>query len=66
MQEGWICPKCGSVWAPWVGECSVCHIESSSFSGTATRPYGLCWHCRKPIGIPAESGGCGCHTNVQS
>ena len=21
-QEGWICPKCGRVMAPWVPECS--------------------------------------------
>ena len=20
-QYGWICPKCGSVWAPWVDQC---------------------------------------------
>ena len=22
MQEGWLCPKCGRVNAPWVPECS--------------------------------------------
>lgn len=31
MSEGWICPKCGSVYAPWVTECVRCgnhvHIE---------------------------------------
>jgi len=23
-QYGWICPKCGSVWAPWVDRCKNC------------------------------------------
>jgi len=23
-QYGWICPKCGSVWAPWVDQCKNC------------------------------------------
>ncbi len=21
---GWVCPKCGKVYAPWVSECSQC------------------------------------------
>ena len=21
MSEGWICPRCGKVWAPWVAQC---------------------------------------------
>ena len=24
MQYGWVCPKCGQVLAPWMGECD-CH-----------------------------------------
>jgi len=23
-QQGWVCPKCGSVWAIWVDRCKVC------------------------------------------
>ena len=22
--EGWICPKCGRVYAPWVAQCDAC------------------------------------------
>jgi hypothetical protein len=24
MNEGWVCPKCGRVFAPWVSQCSYC------------------------------------------
>jgi hypothetical protein len=24
MNKGWICPKCGSVYAPWVEKCEKC------------------------------------------
>jgi len=24
MNTGWICPKCGRVWAPWVDRCDAC------------------------------------------
>jgi hypothetical protein len=24
-KEGWICPKCGCVWASWIPECSHCN-----------------------------------------
>lgn len=25
--QGWVCPKCGKVYAPWVSECSRCGVE---------------------------------------
>jgi predicted ATP-dependent serine protease len=33
MQEGWVCPKCGRVFAPWVGSCGYCQ------PGYITQPY---------------------------
>ncbi|RPI50036.1 MAG: hypothetical protein EHM49_09065 [Deltaproteobacteria bacterium] len=29
MQEGWVCPKCGRVLAPWVAECDCTYIIST-------------------------------------
>ena len=31
-QQGWICPKCGSVWAPFVSGCHNCNAGASSTS----------------------------------
>jgi len=28
MNEGWICPRCGKVLAPWIRECD-CKVTSS-------------------------------------
>ena len=39
MNEGWECPKCGKVLAPWVRECD--HVISTRFSYTYTIPAGL-------------------------
>ena len=33
--EGWICPRCSKVWAPWVRECEC--------NKTGTLPYGITW-----------------------
>jgi len=61
MTEGWMCPKCGSVYSPSTPECYKCSAKQVQDAyGTATYP--LCWHCRRPIGVPAELGGCGCTT----
>ena len=27
-QSGWVCPKCGRIWAPWVHECVLCNLSS--------------------------------------
>lgn len=41
MSEGWICPRCGNVHAPWVAECDYCNKRnqaSSSNAGTTAPP----------------------------
>ena len=35
-QRGWICPKCGSVWAPRVNGCYNCNKSSNSISAILT------------------------------
>lgn len=36
MDEGWICPKCGKVWAPWMPSCDCGML--SQFSSSPTVP----------------------------
>ena len=28
-QYGWVCPKCGSVWAPWQQQCLQCGANTT-------------------------------------
>jgi len=37
MQEGWVCPRCGRVYAPWVAMCSWCSLVTTG-SITITYP----------------------------
>ncbi len=34
MNNGWICPKCGRVYAPYIAECQHCNKEVKSTKGT--------------------------------
>jgi uncharacterized OB-fold protein len=39
VSQGWECPKCGSVYAIWVDECSTCknsNVKIISTGGTGT------------------------------
>ena len=27
--QGWECPKCGRVYAPWVGQCTMCNNKNT-------------------------------------
>lgn len=39
-QEGWICPKCGKVHAPWVPSCECSHAKECQCSDcTSTCVY---------------------------
>jgi hypothetical protein len=35
-QEGWRCPTCGSIYAPWMAKCSTCPVGSSVAASTIT------------------------------
>ena len=38
-QQGWICPKCGTVWAPWQPCCTICGDNRTTFAtGVSTSP----------------------------
>lgn len=57
MSEGWICPKCGSVYAPFVAECANCKTMPVVLSGsTNTRPTFAC-----TCGSSASNGVCPLH-----
>lgn len=34
MTNGWICPKCGRVYAPFIPECQHCNKEVKTINGT--------------------------------
>lgn len=36
MQEGWVCPKCGKVMAPWMPHCDGQHSTEVRMPGTGT------------------------------
>ena len=38
MNEGWVCPTCKVVYAPWVRECSRCGKSTWVFPDIGARP----------------------------
>lgn len=40
--KGWICPKCGRVYAPWVDKCQYCGGSTITYT-PPTCPYQW-WH----------------------
>ena len=48
MNNGWICPKCGRVYAPFIPECQHCNRENKSISST------IIWNGNKTGIINAE------------
>ena len=43
--KGWICPKCGRVYAPWVDKCQYCGGSTITYT-SPTCPYQ--WWCTHP------------------
>ena len=46
MSTGWVCPKCGRVYGPFVGECASCNGHSRPLTGTTTTD--VCPTCGNP------------------
>ena len=51
MIEGWVCPKCGFVWAIYVMGCSNCNQVKTISASSANTHY-----CTNP----RTDGSCGC------
>ncbi len=64
MNTGWVCPKCGRVYAPHVGACWCCIPSAAGLAGTSiyygstTLPSDCphCWPCTR--GVSAICLGC--------
>src|ERR1043166_4198843 len=70
MSEGWVCPLCGTAWAPWVAMCNCTRNVAATttyvrpplcdHANTEERTVGLCCrtcgHVVRP-GPPATKGG---------
>lgn len=52
QQEGWICPRCGLVNAPWVSHCScdrniTQNARSHTWECIGANSVGFLYHCAK-------------------
>jgi hypothetical protein len=48
MQQGWVCPKCGTVYAPYVERCGNClpkPVAATTRLGSATRAQSAVDRC---------------------
>lgn len=54
--EGWKCPTCGSVYAPWVWKCSSC--PGSSVGANTTSPARGCNCPTDTAGTKLHNPGC--------
>ena len=51
-QQGWICPKCGNVWAPWQPQCVLCSVGRTTFATSITTH---CKDCRKLVDMMLQA-----------
>ncbi len=49
-QQGWECPKCGGVYAPWMAQCTTCPGVTFITAGTTT-PEANAHVCTYPEGV---------------
>jgi len=49
MNQGWTCPKCNRVFAPWVTECSYCNnFQQPFYPQQPFEPYPNPWYPGQP------------------
>lgn len=58
-QQGWVCPKCGAVMAPWQSYCVNCKGTNETITAPNTTPETDHWWVTKPFiscddTVPAE------------
>ena len=46
-KNGWVCPKCGRVYAPWIDKCQYCGNSTITYT-PPTCPYHGWWWCTNP------------------
>ena len=56
MSEGWVCPVCGRVYAPWVPECTY-HKTNTNAQGTSTTPYNIDYGHKETVTQPNTGDG---------
>lgn len=50
--KGWECPKCGSVYSPWVNECNTCKNSNIRIVTSPTTVPGGSWSTGDPVPSP--------------
>lgn len=62
ISYGWVCPCCGRVNAPWVGQCSCNGKKNDTFIKIDTSPAFVASPCQTCSNNPANggSGNCNC------
>ena len=63
--EGWICPRCGRVNAPWVASCSCGNLDPPRTNVPTKNSFGYTYKCcqncsNNPAVNPFASGICNC------
>lgn len=55
METGWLCPRCGAVWAPTTARCWSPSC-TSGVASTTNDEYTFCMTCGQPREYPPTTG----------
>lgn len=59
MSTGWVCPKCGRVWGPFMMACDPCNNperHTQTTTNVVINTGGLCPSCGQDRSLPAQTG----------